>query len=60
MDKKTNLTQRLRKKLLERMERETEITDEKILEMIDALILQEGRETYVSLPAEARAADGAV
>lgn len=49
MDKKTNLTQRLRKKLLERMERETEITDEKILEMIDALILQEGRETYVSL-----------
>jgi pilus assembly protein CpaF len=49
MDKKINLMQRLRKKLLERMERETEITDEKILEMIDALILQEGRETYVSL-----------
>lgn len=42
--------QTLRKKLLDRMEQETELTDGKILEIIDELILREGRETYVSLP----------
>lgn len=50
MDEKGSRMGLLRKKLLERMKRETELTDEGILEMIDELILQEGKENYVSLP----------
>lgn len=50
MSKKDKCVQMLRKKLLEKIEQETELTDEKILEMIDELILRAGRETYVSLP----------
>lgn len=42
--------QLLRKRLLERMEQEEELTDERIFELIDELILQEGKRTYVSLP----------
>lgn len=50
MDEKGSCTQMLRRKLLDRMGQETELTDEKILEMIDEIILLEGRENYVSLP----------
>lgn len=42
--------QLLRRRLLERMEQEEELTDERIFELIDELILQEGKRTYVSLP----------
>lgn len=50
MDKNEKRVQMLRKKLLERMEQEAELTDEKILELIDEMILREGKESYVSLP----------
>lgn len=50
MDEKGSCIQMLRRKLLDRMGQETELTDEKILEMIDEIILLEGRENYVSLP----------
>lgn len=50
MDEKGSCTQMLRRKLLDRMGQETELTDEKILEMIDEIILLEGREKYLSLP----------
>lgn len=50
MDEREKRVQTLRKKLLDRMEQELELTDEKIQEMIDELILQEGRESYLGLP----------
>lgn len=41
--------QRLRKKLLEHMGSETELSDERVLELIDELVLREGKETYIGL-----------
>lgn len=42
--------QSLREKLIKRIGEETEVRDDRVQDIIDELIMEEGRETYISLP----------
>ncbi len=42
--------QSLREKLIKRIGEETEVRDDRVQDIIDELIMEEGREAYISLP----------
>lgn len=54
MEKTEERTAALRRKLLKRIAEETDTNDGKILEIIDELIMKEGREAYISLQEKQR------
>lgn len=54
MEKTEERTAALRRKLLKRIAVETDTNDGKILEIIDELIMKEGREAYISLQEKQR------
>lgn len=54
MEKTEERTAALRRKLLKRIAEETDTNDGKILEIIDELIMKEGREVYISLQEKQR------
>ena len=50
MDERGIRIQSLREKLIKRIGEETEVRDDRVQDIIDELIMEEGREAYISLP----------
>lgn len=54
MDEIESRVQVLREKLIKRIGEETEVRDDRVQDIIDELIMEEGREAYMSLPQKQR------